>query len=310
MRYKHDHIGYWVLRGVKWMWSFLRQRAKQGAKKGGSKKKNVRVQTWATGSPGEADGRFGGIIKPGEGRRSTFGSTAPKRGCFKCWMKVDKRSKEVYAEGKKRGLRQKDNFPEFANWVTYLHRKWCDWQCGVWRVGWRVVVGVCNKNETRVQSWKAGSGKITGVEQKRLRGSWGSPERRSWKSLICDPSVLTCTLLWLVPRRGGEAEGEGRGAACVSVTECAGLRAKALAYALWPENQPNQPHALTPPGETPMTYRRCDHVIDWENKKKKNTHQWSYRCYFLWRVTVSWFLLLWRPVCFWSFGEDTGTLDL
>lgn len=33
----------------------------------------------------------------------------------------------------------------------------------------------------------------------------------------------------------------------MSVTECAGLRAEALACALWPKNQPNQPHACYTP---------------------------------------------------------------
>lgn len=49
------------------------------------------------------------------------------------------------------------------------------------------------------------SGKITEVEGKKSeRGYSGSPERKLQKGLICDPSVLTCTLFWLVPWRGGK----------------------------------------------------------------------------------------------------------
>lgn len=57
----------------------------------------------------------------------------------------------------------------------------------------------------------------------------------------------------------------------MSVTECAGLRAKALACALWPENQPNQPYASTPRGKTLMTYC-CDHVI---NSQEEHTQKKS-----------------------------------
>lgn len=110
----------------------------------------------------------------------------------------------------------------------------------------------------------------------------------------------------------------------MSVTECAGLRAKALACALWPENQPNQPHALTPPGKTPMTYC-CDHVIDWAAQgEQKNTltkrlshiSEDTDVTFFdnsLFILTVSWFvadLFQWRLICFWSLGKDTGSPDL
>lgn len=68
----------------------------------------------------------------------------------------------------------------------------------------------CDRNKEQVQSqrspeWEDHRSLRAERKEKKKKRKSARERKKKKKSLICDPSVLTRTLLWLVPRRGGKA---------------------------------------------------------------------------------------------------------